>query len=184
MDWNEFLKLAIDEWETSFSLFVAVVGGVWLVVRFLYRHQLDNLNSTITNQQSIIKAHEADISGLKTEIEKLTKEIAKSQVNAGPTRLLPVTHGNEAIRNLYYEVTSHPSVPIPTHPTDSSKWKHVVFTLPTEEFERLAAARRLTEWGLTKVNEPAPGTFTLTASTEAIDLRSFFDQYIKDEKSK
>lgn len=151
---------------------VAVVILNWLFFRWLYSHQLRNEKSSSENYKGVIKLHEATISSLRTENENLRKDAPQKRGDGHP-ELSSVTHGNTAIRAMFTDLVSKRGVPIPTHPTDSTKWKRAIWDYSSADFERLAAARRLIETGLATVEEIEPGSYTLTGTSTISDLKNY-----------
>ena len=183
---SQFLKFVGDEWAViglapgTFIVFSLLVAGICIGgTREWFKRQVVNAESTTKNHESMVKLKDAELKAIQEENKKLKDEVVQLKPQSQQAeQLIPVTHGNAAIKELFDDIISRKRVQLPTHPTDSTKWKKAVWALSGHEFDRLVAARRIVQSGLGDIKEQDGGYF-LSTSAAAMSSKEEWENFRK-----
>jgi hypothetical protein len=159
---------------TLVVIVLAIVAIVAIAAKFSSWWHGREINALVREKDTLnafIKLKDTQIENLMTETARLTEELAKSNKNALLPVLAPVVYGNREIRDVFMEI-ARPRGPAIKLLGGPEKWSD-------EQIQEVAAAFRLQEAGLAKVEQwTNPTSLTVSSTALALTLSGIVDQHV------
>lgn len=185
-------RVILDAPITFAVLVIAIAYSLGKLFSFWHAREINALKADLGTRDSTIKLLEKQLEFLKAEVE--TVQVAEEAERREPTTqqsesvssrgvrsvLELVLYAPKPVREAFLELTSTGVLRVKANPMQ----KELHWELPTpptdEDITRIAIAKRLLERGLASgVTDEGLGSYSLIATSEARQLRSAFNDYLR-----